>query len=202
MRCWSFSGSFTSDFFAGLVTSSVHFVVKLGKRDVISAFVGGAASGDRGSFGFRGRVCRVAAFIGLSGVYGDSALAYGELDQIAWFDTRLSSDRFGDAKPFLFDRYSHKNSKRTDGSDGSIANGGFVRPSSFLLGSSKSLCSWVNHFATRSPHVKQASVNSGLAIEIRSMAASRSHRRLGATIYRAALAFTDRGPEAMCYITE
>jgi hypothetical protein len=106
---WSLSGSFTSDFFAGLVTSSVQFIGELVKGDVVSALVGGAAFADRGGFGFRGRICRVAAFIELGGgVNGDDALAYGEFDQIAWFYASLSGDRFWDAKPLFFDRYRHK----------------------------------------------------------------------------------------------
>src|SRR5579862_3052906 len=84
-RRWSLSGNFASDFFAGLVTSSVQFIVELVKGDEVSALVGGATFADGGSFGFCRRVERVAAFIELCGaVNGDRALAYGEFDQIAW----------------------------------------------------------------------------------------------------------------------
>src|SRR5215467_5184230 len=109
MWCWSFSGSFASDFLAGPVTSSLQFIVEGVKGDEVTAFVGGAAFGDGLFFCLRRRVEREAAFIRLRGcVDCDRALANGERDQISWLDTGFLSNGLGDREALFFHKYSHE----------------------------------------------------------------------------------------------
>jgi hypothetical protein len=91
-----------------LATSSVQFGVELVKGDVVSAFEGGAASADGGCFSFRGGVERVAAFIDLRGMNGDSALANGTLDQITWLYAGLSGYGLRNIETPFLNGYGHR----------------------------------------------------------------------------------------------